>query len=183
MSVTVSRVSLAGALAACDRWHSHLPPPVGGLYALAAWSDGRCVAVCVVGRPSARRLDDGSVHEVTRLASDGSTRGACSALLRAAVRESASRGAPRVVSYTLLGEVGACYRAARWRPVALTDGGSWARVGRDRAEPVQGGRKVRWEAGASALPRSLEAMAAIAEHAGRDLPRRERLQRELEVSS
>jgi hypothetical protein len=164
--IDVKPLSLSSAHAACDRWHSHHEPAVGGLFALAAWVDDRCVCVAVVSRPVARRLDDGKTAEVVRLASDATTRRAASSTLRAVVVECASRGYDRVVSYTMLGEVGACYRAARWRPTALTRGGEWSCPSRPRKPSKQPGRKARWEAGARAAPRSLTAQRAIESHAG-----------------
>lgn len=157
----VRSIGLASALAWVDRWHSHLDRPIGGLFALAVWVDDRCVCVAVVSRPVARALDDGSTAEVTRLASDGSTRGAASTALRACVREAAARGYDRIVSYTLLGEVGACYRAARWRPTAIVRGREWSCPSRTRQPAQQSGGKVRWEAGARAAPRSERAQQAI----------------------
>jgi hypothetical protein len=166
-AVTTREIPIASAQAACDRWHSHHEPPVGGLFALGAFDGPRLVCVAVVSRPVARRLDTGSVAEVTRLASDGSVRGAASALLRACVREAAARGYRRVVSYTLLGESGACYRAARWRTAHVTRAGQWARASRSRKPAAQPGRKIRWEAGAEALPRSMRAWRELLEQVGR----------------
>ena len=165
----VRSIGLASALAWVDRWHSHLDRPIGGLFAIAVWNDDRCVCVAVVSRPVARALDDGSTAEVTRLASDGSTRGAASTALRACVREAATRGYDRIVSYTLLGEVGACYRAARWRPTAIVRGREWSCPSRDRKPAQQSGGKVRWEAGARAAPRSERAQQAIDDARGTEL--------------
>lgn len=173
-TIEVRLIRIPSAQQACDRWHSHHNPPLSGKFAVGAWVGDRCVCVAIVGRPIARALDTGVVLEVVRLASDGSTRGAASAVLRACVREALARGVRRLVSYTLLGEVGACYRAARWRPVKVTRGGQWDTPARRRREAIQPGRKVRWEAGPDALPRDDEAQRAIAQHAGRvELARRE----------
>jgi hypothetical protein len=150
-------LSIVSAKAWCSRWHSHLPPPLGGLFALAVSTGGRVVCVAVVSRPVARMLDNRRTVEVTRLASDGSTRGAASFALRAAAREAVARGYARVVSYTILGEAGACYRAARWRTTHITQPGQWSRGSRPRADAAQPGRKVRWETGPEALPRSMAA--------------------------
>lgn len=176
----VRPIGIASAIAACDRWHSHHEPAVGGLFALAVWRGERCVCVAIVSRPVARALDNGTTAEVVRLASDGSTRGAASRALRACAVECTARGLTRVVSYTLLGEVGACYRAARWRPTALTRGGEWSSPSRPRKPSKQPGRKVRWEAGADALPRCLKAQRALEQHAGKiTLRTREPAQMEL----
>lgn len=182
-TIDVRAVTIAGAQAAVDRWHSHHEPPVSGLFALAAWVGDRCVCVAIVSRPVARGLDNGTCAEVVRLASDGSTRGAASLTLRACVREAAARGYTRLVSYTLLGEIGACYRAARWRPVAVTRGGQWDTPSRRRKPAKQPGRKVRWEAGSAAKPRSLMAQRLLEEHAGRvAIPTRTPPQLELPVN-
>jgi len=182
MTITVRSIPIASARAACDRWHSHHPPCVGGLFALGAFVGPRLVCVAVVSRPVARVLDTGAVAEVVRLASDGSTRGAASATLRASVREAVGRGYTRVLSYTLLGESGACYRAARWRATHVTRAEQWARKGRVRKAAAQPGRKVRWEAGPDALPRSMRAWAMLLEHCGRvALTLRSAAQQELAV--
>jgi hypothetical protein len=46
--------------------HRHNRPPVSGLFALAAELDGVMIGVAIVGRPVARRLQDGITAEVTR---------------------------------------------------------------------------------------------------------------------
>lgn len=178
----VRAISITSAQSFCDRWHSHHEPPIGGLFALSAWVDDRCVCVVIVSRPVARRLQEVGAVEVVRLASDGSVRGVASTLLRACVRECAARGYSRVVSYTLVGEVGACYRAARWRPTAITRGGEWSSPSRPRAPSRQPGDKIRWEAGAGALPRSMEAQRLCEQHAGQvSLRTRERAQQEMSL--
>lgn len=63
--------------------HRHHKPSRGGLFAVAAAVDGRVVGVAVIGRPVARRAQDGWTAEVTRVATDG-TANACSALYGAA---------------------------------------------------------------------------------------------------
>lgn len=128
----IEELDIASARQFCDRIHEHHEPPLSGLFALAAWEGLLCVGVAIVGRPVARKFDNGSIAEVTRTATDG-VRGACSLLVRAAGREALARGYRRIVSYTLLGETGACYRAARWRPTGITNNpnGWQSRPGRD----------------------------------------------------
>ena len=174
-------IGIASARAWCDRVHSHHRAPLGGLFALAVWVDDRCVCVAVVSRPVARALDDGRTAEVTRVASDGSTRGAASAVLRACVRACAERGLDRVTSYTLAGEVGASYRAARWRPTAIVRGGEWSRSARARAPVDQRGDKIRWEAGERAAPRSMAAMELLARSLGTALVTRVPAQQEFDL--
>lgn len=162
-------VSISAAREACDQWHSHHEPPLGGLFAIGVFLEQRLICVAIVGRPVARELQKlETVVEVTRLASDRSTRGAASFALRACVAEALRRGYRRIVSYTILGESGACYRAARWRPVIVTKGNrQWTCKSRPRKPSTQPGRKVRWETGPDALPRCMDAWNAVAENAGK----------------
>jgi hypothetical protein len=162
-------ISLRSAIDAVGRWHSHHDPPISGLFAIGVFCEKACVCVAVVSRPVARLLGNlPGVAEVTRLASDGTTRGAASFALRACVREAATRGYTRLVSYTLLGEVGASYRAARWRPTHVTRAGrEWDTPSRRRKPVAQNGAKIRWEGGKDALPRNMEAWNTLLENAGK----------------
>lgn len=57
--------------------------------------DGIC-GVAIVGRPIARRLDDGHTLEVTRCCTDG-TKNACSMLYAAAARAAKAMGYDRII--------------------------------------------------------------------------------------
>jgi hypothetical protein len=100
--------------------------------------------VAIVGRPTARRLDDGLTLEVTRVATDG-CQNACSALYAAAWRAARAMGYRKIVTFTLDTEPGTSLRAAGWRVIHQTSGGSWSRENRPRVDkhPLQG--KFRWE--------------------------------------
>ena len=78
-------VTLSDAHEFVRQYHRHHRPSIGGLFAVAAASEGAVVGVAVVGRPVARMLRDGWTAEVTRLATDGS-RNTCSLLYAAAWR-------------------------------------------------------------------------------------------------
>lgn len=84
------------------RFHRHHNPPAGWKYGLVAYRGSRLVGVAVVGRASARLLDDGTGREVTRVCTlpGSASYGACSALYRAA----AERGA--LWTYTREGSMG-----------------------------------------------------------------------------
>lgn len=86
-----------------------------------------------------------------------------------------------MVSYTLAGEIGASYRAARWRPTAIVRGREWSCTARARAPVDQRGNKIRWEAGVRAAPRSVEAMELLARSIGTALVTRVPAQRELDL--
>ncbi|MER6461689.1 XF1762 family protein [Streptomyces sp. NPDC001228] len=99
-------------------WHRHHPPPAGQIFAVGAADErGILRAVAVVGRPAARRLDDGATLEVTRTASDGA-RSANSLLHAASWRAAKALGYRRLVTYTQDGESGASLRGAGWRLIA-----------------------------------------------------------------
>lgn len=139
-------VTLRAARAYVDAYHRHLRAPVGAKLASGVRDDReRLRGVAILGRPVARRLDDGSTIEVTRVATDG-CRNACSALYGAAVRIARALGYDRVVSYTLSEESGTSLRAAGWTPArATTRGGTWSRRERPRRDAQALGPKQRWE--------------------------------------
>lgn len=130
------------------RHHRHHVPPIGHRASIAVANDaGDVVGVAMLGRPVARRLDDGWTLEVTRVATDG-TRNACSKLYGAAHRLAAALGYRKVITYTLKSESGASLRAVGWTPrsAAVRSSWSWSTPSRPRVDkhPLQ--EKVRWEA-------------------------------------
>lgn len=171
----ISPTTMQEARTYVERNHSHLHAPVGGLFAVSVKRAEEIVCVAIVGRPIARMLQNGTTCEVVRLCSDG-TPHAASMALGACVRAAVALGWRRIVSSTLLGEPGACYRAAGWRPVALgnaSGSAGWdSRPGREGSH-VQPGRKVRWEAGPDALPLDPIVDAAVRAAVGTvDIPAR-----------
>lgn len=162
-------ITITDARAHVDRWHSHLPAPVGGLLAAAVAVDDppRVVCVAILSRPVARVLQAQGCAEVTRVASDGTEAHAASMALGAIRRAALALGWRRLVSSTLLGEAGTSYRAAGWHPVAISAGGEWGRDDRPRDAAAQPGAKIRWETGPDALPLDPEVDAAVREAVGR----------------
>ena len=124
--------------------HRHHKPPQGGLFAIGCALDDKIVGVAIVGRPVARRNNDGWTAEVTRLATTGE-RNVCSKLYRACWRAASNMGYKRLLTYTLTDEPGASLRGAGFRLVGTTPGGSWSSKSRPRADrhPLQ--EKFRWE--------------------------------------
>ena len=124
-----------------DRHHR---PVVGHRFSIAAAVGDKVVGVAIVGRPTARRLNDGWTLEVTRLATDG-TRNACSALYAAAWRAARAIGYRRVVTFTLDSEPGTSLVGAGWKVVGTTPGRSWSVPSRPRVDkhPLQ--PRLRWE--------------------------------------
>lgn len=145
MTLRIVPVSFAEANAFVAKHHRHHKPVTGCKFAVAAADDGRVVGVALVGRPVARSLDDGWTLEVNRLCTDGH-RNACSMLYAAAWRAARALGYQKLITYTLDTEPGASLRAAGWRVVGRTAGGSWHCPSRPRVDthPLQA--KLRWEA-------------------------------------
>lgn len=145
MTLAIVPCTLRDASAFVAQYHRHHSPPVGGLFALACAEGERVCGVAIVGRPSARLLDDHWTAEVTRLATDG-TRNACSILYSAAWRAARALGWRRLITYTLPEEGGASLRGAGWRCIGEAGGGSWSRKSRPRVDRAPTQIKMRWEA-------------------------------------
>lgn len=153
--LVVRPIAQRAAFAWVGREHKHLPPPAGWLFGVAVEADGVLCHVAVLGRPTARNLQNGRTAEVTRAASPKThapVEHAASKALAALTRAALSLGYTRLVSYTRADEKGTTYRAAGWRPTAITDGGEWSRLSRSRKAAEQPCRKVRWEYGPDAAP-------------------------------
>ncbi|GGM28635.1 hypothetical protein GCM10011608_11740 [Micromonospora sonchi] len=146
MNLRTVPVTFAEACGFVADWHRHHRPPRGHKFSVGVARDDVLVGVAVVGRPVARRLDDGLTLEVTRVATDG-TRNACSLLYGAAWKAVRALGYRRLVTYTQDGESGASLRAAGWRVVASRPAQpGWSRPSRPRIDhgTAEIGRR-RWE--------------------------------------
>jgi hypothetical protein len=138
VSLRIVPVNRDKAFAFVERWHRHLSPPVGNMWAVGVADNDTLVGVAIAGRPVARHYQDGLTVEVTRCATDG-TRNACSALYGAVWRAAKALGYMRALTYThattygpacadpcrhgsclavRLGESGSALRGAGWLQVA-----------------------------------------------------------------
>jgi len=147
--------------------HTSLPylNPRGLMYAIGVKRGGRLVAVATAGHPTGRALrglDPRNIVELTRVASDGTTRNAASMLTARLLDllEHSRRGDPGkpalFITYQLAGEKGDTYRALKdkgLRPVEYLRGdrphGARAGSGPESLAVVD---KIRWEAGPAAAP-------------------------------
>ncbi len=160
----LTAVSAKTAAAFIKQHHSHLPKANlrGLLYALGVRRGGRLVCVGTVGTPTGRWAEPAAVVELTRVACDGSVRGAPSALV-ARVIDALPLVAPRgpttalpvLVTYSLTSEEATVYRALEdkgLRPTTIIRGRTpaGARGGSDRS--LARVAKIRWEAGPGAGP-------------------------------
>lgn len=133
---------------ACDfiqKHHRHHLPPQGWKFGIAVNDGDKVVGVVTVGRPVARHFDDGWTLEVTRCCTDG-TKNAASCLYGAACRAVKAMGYKRLITYTLQSEPGTSLKAAGWKKVWQTSGGSWDCKSRPRVDKHPTGQKTLWEA-------------------------------------
>lgn len=140
------RIEFDEAAAFVSEHHRHHTQPVGHKFSIAAYRGQRLVGVVIVGRPVARRRDDGETLEVTRLCVLPDEPNACSFLYGKAARAAFALGYQRIGTYTLKSEPGTSLKAAGWTLLGETSGGSWSRPARTRTDkhPLQ--PKLLWEA-------------------------------------
>lgn len=124
--------------------HRHHVRPVGSIFQLAVEKDGTIVGVVVVGRPVARKLQDGFTAEVTRLCTNGE-KNVCSMLYSAAWRVAKNMGYNRLITYILESESGISLRASGWTLVGVRGGGSWNVPSRKRIDKHPIGNKQLFE--------------------------------------
>lgn len=138
-------ITFAEACHFVKTWHRHHVPPVGSKFCVAVNDGEKVVGVAIVGRPVARRLQDGWTLEVTRCCTDG-TKNACSALYSAAWRATKAMGYRRLITYTLTTESGKSLEASNWKCLGVRGGGSWNVPGRPRVDKHPTMEKLLWEA-------------------------------------
>jgi len=126
------------------RHHRHHRPTVGWRFGIAVNNGREVVGVIVVGRPVARHLDNGWIAEVTRCCTNG-TPHAASKLYAAAWRAARAMGYRRMITYVLKSERGTSLKAAGWKVLYETAGGSWSCPSRPRVDKHPLGQKTLWE--------------------------------------
>ena len=146
----VVNLTLADANAFVTQHHRHNKKVQGHKFSIGAVSKNCLVGVAIVGRPVARKLDDGVTMEVTRLCViDGSQKGTCSFLYRASWRIWSAMGGERLVTYTLQSESGSSLRGAGFKQIAVSpswsEGKGWTTRSNRVWQPVHSEGKLRWE--------------------------------------
>ncbi len=144
--LTHQRIDFAGAAAFVSEHHRHHTAPVGHLFSIGAYRGEDLVGVVIVGRPVARRRDDGLTAEVTRLCVLDNEPNACSFLYGKAAKAALAMGFRKIGTYTLKSEPGTSLKAAGWVCIGETPGRSWSVPSRPREDkhPIQ--PKLLWEA-------------------------------------
>lgn len=141
-------IGLRAANAYVGTVHRHHGPVRGHKFAVSVVDEDEQIrGVGIAGRPKARMLQSDDYLEVVRVATDGATN-ACSMLYGALRRAGIALGydPKRIVTYTLESESGASLRASGWHEDGTTDGGSWSRADRPRADSHPLEPKRRWRA-------------------------------------
>lgn len=105
--------------------HRHHMPSQGCKFVLGLSDENGLCAVAVIGRPVARRLDDGTVLEVTRLCVKPGVKNACSLLYSKAWRIAREMGAKRMITYILASEPGTSLKATGWIDEGEAGGLDW----------------------------------------------------------
>lgn len=141
-------ISIREAKAYVARWHRHLKPPTGALFALSAYRLGAVepCGVIIVGRPLAEARQDGVTCEVLRCAVPEGERNAASFLYGKAKRAAQALGYLRCVTSSLATESGDTLRAVGAQLDRTDKGREWSSPGRPRAKGLaaQSVMKHRW---------------------------------------
>ena len=143
MALNIVPIKLKDANAFVKQHHRHHKPTVGHICSLAVADDDKIVGVAIIGRPVARRLDNGLRAEVLRCCTDG-TKNACSMLYASAWRATRALGYKEIGTYTLDTEEGTSLKAAGWKCLGKCGGGSWDCKSRPRIDHHPAQMKIRW---------------------------------------
>ena len=130
-------------------FHRHSKRVVGCKFSICAFKDNKLVGVAIVGRPVARKLDDGLTGEILRTCTDG-TKNVNSFLYGACQRIWREMGGSKIITYTLDTESGISLRAAGFDIVAeapaFPKGKGWTtRKNREWQPKVHSQKKFRWQ--------------------------------------
>tara|TARA_R100001086_G_C11671720_1_gene213103 strand:- start:81 stop:536 length:456 start_codon:yes stop_codon:yes gene_type:complete len=131
-------------------YHTHNKQVAGCKFCIGVVLDNEIEAVAIVGRPVARKLDDGFTAEVLRLCTrQNKIKNLCSILYSRSWRIWKLMGGKRIITYTLEKENGASLKASGFKKVSETQafkkGTGWTtRQGRVWQE-IQLQKRIRWE--------------------------------------
>lgn len=125
--------------------HRRLPKLQGGMWAVAV-EDSEILGVAIVGRPTARMLDDGRRLQVVRCAVREGVKNGCSMLYGAVARAARAMGATDCFTYIHADETGHSLKTSGWIEDLnfKSDGGEWSRPSRPRSKTVEPEAKRRF---------------------------------------
>lgn len=141
-------ISLKESKEFCDKYHRHNVGSKAHKFSIGLEKDGELVGVAVVGRPIARKVDDGKTAEITRVCVNGDYKNANSMLYGAACRAAFAMGYDSVITYTLETESGSSLKSAGFQVDAHSkcNNNGWDSPSRRRtvAERYPMCEKTRW---------------------------------------
>ena len=141
-------ITLKAAREFVSNYHRHNDAPQGHKFSIGLMDGNRLIGVVIVGRPLARRKDDGYTAEITRCCVLDNERNANSKLYAAALRAAKAMGYRCAVTYTLPEESGASLRDVGFTPDGTTAASpkGWNMPSRPRCMPARypNGEKNRW---------------------------------------
>lgn len=117
-------LNLKDANAYVSLYHRHNKSVVGHKFSIGVIENGCLSGVAICGRPVARKLDNGRTLEITRLCTNG-VKNVCSMLYSACARIAKEMGYKRVITYTLLSELGTSLKASGFKCFGKCGGISW----------------------------------------------------------
>lgn len=145
--LTFSPTTVGKALIFNSLVHRRLPTLQGAMWAVSVRENSHVVGVAIVGRPTARRLDnDCEILQVVRCTVIPGTPNGCSMLYGACARAARNLGARDLLTYIHEDEDGGSLKASGW----LLDeefesrGGQWDQPSRPRNPTVEPGKKKRY---------------------------------------
>ena len=143
-------LTLADANAFVTQHHRHNKKVQGHRFSIGVVFDSFLFGVAIVGRPVARKLDDGITAEVTRLCVlEDAPKNCCSYLYRASWKAWSAMGGQRLITYTLDVESGSSLKGAGFKQVAVSpawkEGKGWTTRSNRVWQPVHKHGKIRWE--------------------------------------
>lgn len=137
-------LSLKEAQAFVNSHHRHHRQPQGHKFSVGLQVNERLIGVIVAGRPVSRHLDDKLTLEVTRCCVLDGFKNAVSKLYSSVCRAAKAFGYRKVITYTLMEEIGASMRAVGFTKEAFSKGGSWNSTARMRKDQHPTTPKFRW---------------------------------------
>ena len=144
MALEIYPIPLNEANEFISQHHRHHKPVVGHKFSISVVNDGVVCGVATVGRPVARRLDDGLTLEINRLCTDG-TKNAASKLSGSCRKAIFALGYKKAITYTMQNEGGVSMSAAGWKCVGQAGGGNWNCKSRPRVDTEHQQAKFKWE--------------------------------------
>lgn len=129
----IRHIELTEANSFVVRHHRHHSAVAGHRFSIGCFESGALCGVAIVGRPTARHIDQRDTVEVLRLCTDG-TKNACSKLYAACRRAAKELGYRRIITYILETEDGTSLKASGWHFCHTTKGGSWDKPSRPRTD-------------------------------------------------